>query len=84
MAAKFEATIVPFAGVGVEDALTMLADPEEIKRIPFFGQRAEDNAMKQFPQARRQTPFPTWKLSCSGAHYLKGRDWSPNFPRFES
>ena len=53
MAAKFEATIVPFAGVGVEDSISMIADSEEIQRIPIYGQRAVENARAMFPSARR-------------------------------
>ena len=53
MAAKFEATIVPFGGIGVEDAITVLADADDIRRIPIFGQRAEEDARRSAPQARR-------------------------------
>ena len=53
MAAKFEATVIPFAGVGVEDTLLMLADADDIKQIPIYGQRAEEDARKRAPQARR-------------------------------
>lgn len=55
MAAKFEATIVPFAGIGVEDAISIIADSSEIQQIPIYGQRAIENARANFPQARRSS-----------------------------
>lgn len=53
MAARFGATIVPVAAIGCEDAVTMLADAEEIKRIPILGARVAQNALDTIPQARR-------------------------------
>lgn len=53
MAAKFGATIVPFAGIGSEDAVTMLADSEEIRRIPILGERIAQDSREKIPQARR-------------------------------
>lgn len=53
MAAKFEATIVPMASIGCEDAVTMLADAKDIKRIPILGERVARNARETIPQARR-------------------------------
>lgn len=56
MAAKFGATVVPFAGVGSEDALTILLDQNDIRQIPVIGQRALQNAERNVPQARRWEP----------------------------
>ena len=53
MAAKFGATIVPFAGIGVEDSISIVADASEIQRIPIYGQQALQNAKNQMPTARR-------------------------------
>lgn len=53
MAARFGATIVPVAAIGCEDAVTMLADARDIKRIPILGDRVARNARETIPQARR-------------------------------
>ena len=53
MAARFGATIVPVAAIGCEDAVTMLADAKDIKRIPILGDRVARNARETIPQARR-------------------------------
>ena len=57
LAARFGATIVPVSAIGCEDGVTMLADAQEIKRIPFLGDRVAENARRTIPQARR------WGLS---------------------
>lgn len=52
MAAKYNAIIVPFAGVGVDDSLNILLDSDEMKNVPIMGSfvsQAADSA----PQARR-------------------------------
>lgn len=53
MAARFGATIVPFAGVGLDDGFEMLLSPQEIRNIPVLGKWLEDSAKKQIPPARR-------------------------------
>lgn len=53
MAARYGATIVPFAGVGAEDAVTMLLEPAEIRNLPFIGGMIEQRARNSIPQARR-------------------------------
>ncbi|KAK9908919.1 hypothetical protein WJX75_004666 [Coccomyxa subellipsoidea] len=53
MAARYGATIVPFAGVGAEDAVTMLLEPDEIRRLPIVGNLIEQRARNSIPQARR-------------------------------
>ena len=55
MAARYGATIVPFAGVGAEDGFQMLLEPEEIRRLPVVGAMLEERARRQVPQARRCT-----------------------------
>lgn len=63
MAAKFGATIVPFAGVGSEDGFNMLLDSQELQRIPFLGDQLRRQAI-DIPQARRHVPgIPTLRLS---------------------
>lgn len=53
MAARYGATIVPFAGVGAEDSVEMLLEPEEVRRIPILGSMIEQRARSSIPQARR-------------------------------
>ena len=53
MAARYGATIVPFAGVGAEDGFQMLLDPNEVRRLPVVGAMLEERARAQIPQARR-------------------------------
>ena len=52
MAARFGATIVPFAAVGVDDGLQIVVDAGELARAPVIGDavRARAGAL---PQARR-------------------------------
>ena len=53
MAARFGATIVPFAGIGCEDGVTMLADSQEIRAIPLLGDYLAQRARENVPPARR-------------------------------
>jgi len=52
MAAKWGATIVPFAAVGVDDSLDILLDADELRRAPILGQMVANRASK-LPRARR-------------------------------
>lgn len=52
MAAKYGATIVPFAAVGVDDSLEIILDGEELKKTPILGQMVSSRAAG-LPQARR-------------------------------
>jgi pimeloyl-ACP methyl ester carboxylesterase/1-acyl-sn-glycerol-3-phosphate acyltransferase len=52
MAARFGATIVPFAAIGVDDGLEILLDSDEMKNSPFFGDRLRKQEANM-PQARR-------------------------------
>ena len=52
MAAKFGATIVPFAAVGVDDSLDIILDGEELQNAPVLGQFVSRRAAS-LPQARR-------------------------------
>lgn len=52
MAARFGATIVPFAAVGAEDGVEILLDSEQLKQLPFIGDRVRESAA-QIPRARR-------------------------------
>lgn len=62
MAARFGATIVPVAAIGLDDAVTMLADAKDIKRIPILGARIAKNARDTIPQARRWSNlYSPWK-----------------------
>ncbi|KAK9819759.1 hypothetical protein WJX72_002051 [[Myrmecia] bisecta] len=53
MAARFGATIVPFAGVGAEDCFEMVAGPQEIRNAPIIGPLIEQRIRDAFPAARR-------------------------------
>lgn len=37
MAARFGATIIPFAGIGIDDGLELVLDSEEMERLPLLG-----------------------------------------------
>jgi hypothetical protein len=52
MAARFNATIVPFAAVGMEDSVNMLLGPQEIIRLPIVGPMIEQRLRGALPQAR--------------------------------
>ena len=52
MAAKFGATIVPFAAIGCDDSFSMLLDSSEIRQLPLVGDAIASRAAK-LPQARR-------------------------------
>ena len=56
MAARYGATIVPFAGVGAEEGFQMLLDPEEVRRLPIVGSMIEQRSRSTVPQARRCEP----------------------------
>ncbi len=53
MAARYGATIVPFAGVGAEDGFNMLLDSQEIRRLPVVGSMLEERSRREVPRARR-------------------------------
>lgn len=52
MAAKFGATIVPFAAIGLDDSFNMVLDASDIRNIPVVGDAIASRAAK-LPQARR-------------------------------
>jgi hypothetical protein len=52
MAARFGATIVPFAAVGVDDSLNILADSRQLEGLPLVGDALQRRA-GGLPQARR-------------------------------
>lgn len=51
MAARFGATIVPFAAVGIDDSLNILLDPSQVQALPFVGD-ALRRRQALLPQAR--------------------------------
>lgn len=51
MAAKYGATIVPFAAIGVDDSLEILVDGEELQRTPVLGDIVTARTA-QLPRAR--------------------------------
>ena len=53
MAARFDAIIVPFAGVGCEDSFEILRDPQELRNTPFLGPWLEGRVKNTIPSARR-------------------------------
>jgi hypothetical protein len=58
MAARYGATIVPFAGVGAEEGFQMLLDPQEIRGLPLLGDMIAQRSRSTVPQARRCAFFP--------------------------
>lgn len=52
MAARFGATIVPFAAVGVDDSLNILADGQQLAAMPLVGGMVRRRS-GGVPQARR-------------------------------
>ncbi|KAL4442037.1 hypothetical protein ABPG77_011298 [Micractinium sp. CCAP 211/92] len=52
MAARFGATIVPFAAVGVDDSLNILADGSQLEAMPVVGDMLRRRS-GNIPQARR-------------------------------
>lgn len=52
MAARFGATIVPFAGIGIDDSLDLVLDSNEVERLPVLGDMVRRQA-GQLPQVRR-------------------------------
>ena len=53
MAARYGATIVPFAGVGAEEGFNMLLDSQEIRNLPVVGSMIEERSRRDVPRARR-------------------------------
>ena len=53
MAARYGATIVPFAGVGAEEGFNMLLDSQEIRNLPVVGRMIEERSRRDVPRARR-------------------------------
>ncbi|KAK9838483.1 hypothetical protein WJX81_002279 [Elliptochloris bilobata] len=53
MAARYGATIVPFASVGCEDSVNMILDPQQVRSLPIIGNMLETRARDSIPQARR-------------------------------
>lgn len=51
MAARFGATIVPFAGVGIDDSLEVLLDSSELENLPVVGDYVRRQAGR-LPQVR--------------------------------
>ena len=51
MAARFGATIVPFAAVGVDDSLNIIADSEQLGALPVVGDMLRRRA-GSLPQVR--------------------------------
>ncbi|KAI7839273.1 hypothetical protein COHA_006971 [Chlorella ohadii] len=52
MAARFRATIVPFAAVGVDDSLNIIADSQQLEALPVLGDMVKRRA-GGLPQARK-------------------------------
>lgn len=52
MAAKFGVTIVPFAGVGLEDSIEIIMDADEIEAVPGVGTYIRNQLEKYVPSAR--------------------------------
>lgn len=64
MAARYGATIVPFAGIGAEDSVNMLLEPAEIRKLPIIGGLIEQRARNNVPQARRWVPIVFNQVLC--------------------
>lgn len=78
LCAKYNAVIVPFAGVGIDDSLEMLLDSSELKELPFVGQWVETAAARA-PQARLGveedfiSPLALPRLPPNRLYFLFGR-----------
>ena len=78
MCAKYNAIIVPFAGVGVDDSLEMILDSSELKELPFIGKQIE-TAARNAPQARQGvvedfvSPLAIPKLPPNRLYFLFGK-----------
>ena len=55
MAAAFNAIVVPFGAIGVDDSFNILLDAKEISELPYFGLRAKRFAAR-LPRARASVP----------------------------
>ena len=53
MAARFNAIIVPFAGVGCEDSFDIVRDSQELLDTPLLGRWLEGRVRGTIPAARR-------------------------------
>lgn len=53
MAARFDAIIVPFGGVGCEDGFEIVRDSKELLGTPFLGQWLTNRVQGRIPAARR-------------------------------
>jgi hypothetical protein len=58
MAARFDATIVPFAAIGSDDGINMLLGPQEVTQLPLVGPLIQQRARDTLPQARQCAPAP--------------------------
>jgi len=56
MAARFNATIIPFSAVGCSDVFTIVLDKREVLNLPFVGERLKRRA-QAFPRASDFPPF---------------------------
>ncbi len=54
VAARFNATIVPFSAIGMIDSVSNIIEPEDLFRLPFIGEQAR-NASKGVTAARYDT-----------------------------
>eukprot|EP00820_Chromera_velia_P023585 Cvel_8794.t2-p1 / transcript=Cvel_8794.t2 / gene=Cvel_8794 / organism=Chromera_velia_CCMP2878 / gene_product=Acyltransferase-like protein At1g54570,, putative / transcript_product=Acyltransferase-like protein At1g54570,, putative / location=Cvel_scaffold492:63039-63887(-) / protein_length=283 / sequence_SO=supercontig / SO=protein_coding / is_pseudo=false len=51
LAARYNATIIPFSAIGSSDSFSLLLDTEELLKVPILGDRLRENAMK-LPKVR--------------------------------
>ena len=60
VAARYNATIVPVSAIGADESFEMLADADELLRVPFFGAKAaqtDARTPKAMPGERFVTPL---------------------------
>lgn len=64
MAARFDALIVPFAGVGCEDSFEIIRDSAELRDTPILGPWLESRVKDSIPSARRSGDVHSNLLHC--------------------
>lgn len=59
MAAKYNAIIVPFSTIGADDAVDILIDGDELKRLPWIGERIQRFLEERNIPSEHVTPLTT-------------------------
>ena len=71
MAARFGATIVPFAAVGVDDSLNIVADSQQLEALPVLGDMVKRRAGGLPQVGSGWWLLPTCRRGCAGGRRLR-------------